>query len=121
MRPITTCIGPSRPGPRGSSRDTGAMNVRAIAAVALVPLIGIALPDRGSTPIAVAADTISRIVGSATAGAGADRLSLPLPGNPGGVPLPAEAQPVDTSHPDRVIGTGTPASCTSQAVVAAVA
>jgi hypothetical protein len=28
---------------------------------------------------------------------------------------------VDTSHPDRVVGTGTPASCTSAAVVAAVA
>jgi hypothetical protein len=97
------------------------MNVRAIAAVALVPLIGVALPDRGGTHIAGAAGNVVRIDGSATAGAGADRLSLPSPGNPGGVPLPTEAQPVDTSHPDRVIGTGTPASCTSEAVVAAVA
>jgi hypothetical protein len=97
------------------------MNVRAIAAVALVPLIGVALPDRGGTHIAAAAGTVARIDGSATASATADRLSLPSPGNPGGVPLPAEAQPADTSHPDRVIGTGTPASCTSQAVVAAVA
>ncbi len=37
------------------------------------------------------------------------------------MPLPAEARPVDTSHPDVVIGAGTPASCTSQAVVDAVA
>ena len=35
--------------------------------------------------------------------------------------MPAEAGPADTSHPTRVIGNGTPASCTSDAVVAAVA
>jgi polymorphic membrane protein len=47
---------------------------------------------------------------------------LPSPGNvDGGAPVPPEAGPVDTSHPDRVIGDGTPASCTSDAVVAAVA
>ena len=37
------------------------------------------------------------------------------------MPLPVEAHPVDTSHPDVVIGAGTPSSCTSQAVVDAVA
>ncbi len=43
-------------------------------------------------------------------------------GNPGArVPVPAEGQAVDTSRPDRVIGTGTAASCTSAAVVSAVA
>jgi hypothetical protein len=43
-------------------------------------------------------------------------------GNPvGGAGIPAGGQPVDSSHPTRVIGTGTPASCTSAAVVAAVA
>ena len=45
---------------------------------------------------------------------------------PGRAPEPAPAAPVDrrgvdTSRPDRTIGTGTPASCTSAAVVAAVA
>lgn len=35
--------------------------------------------------------------------------------------MPADARPVDTSHPTRVVGDGTAASCTSQAVVAAVA
>src|SRR5690349_8497972 len=46
----------------------------------------------------------------------------PLAGNPaGGVPIPAAGRPVDTSHPDQVIGNGTAASCTSGAVVAAVA
>lgn len=43
------------------------------------------------------------------------------PGNPNGVPLPASARPVDVSRPDHVIGNGTPAGCTSQAVVSAVA
>src|ERR1700733_6377193 len=48
--------------------------------------------------------------------------ALPQPGNPsGGAAVPAAGQPVDTSHPAHVIGSGTPASCTSAAVVAAVA
>ena len=68
-----------------------------------------------------AATFISRIDTPAVASAPANRLSLPIPGNPGGVPLPDDALPVDTTHPDHVIGTGTPASCTSQAVVDAVA
>ncbi|WP_301549419.1 hypothetical protein [Catellatospora citrea] len=43
-------------------------------------------------------------------------------GNPKGrAAVPAEAKAVDTSRPTRVIGDGTPASCTSKAVVAAVA
>ena len=47
---------------------------------------------------------------------------LPGIGNPsGGATVPADGQPVDTSHPDHVVGTGTPASCTSAAVVRQVA
>ncbi|MCP2322764.1 hypothetical protein HDA40_001271 [Hamadaea flava] len=43
-------------------------------------------------------------------------------GNPKGTAkVPAEAKAVDTGKPDRVIGNGTAASCTSEAVVAAVA
>jgi hypothetical protein len=43
-------------------------------------------------------------------------------GNPAGAaPVPPAARAVDTAHPTRVIGDGTPASCTSAAVVAAVA
>jgi hypothetical protein len=41
------------------------------------------------------------------------------PGEP--VRVPTEAHAVDTSHPDRWVGNGTPASCTSRAVVRAVA
>lgn len=45
-----------------------------------------------------------------------------LAGNPNGTaPVPAAGGVVDTSQPDRVIGTGSPASCTGQAVVSAVA
>jgi hypothetical protein len=36
------------------------------------------------------------------------------------VPVPAAGRPVRTSHPDHIIGHGTPAGCTSAAVVAAV-
>ncbi|MFC0507470.1 hypothetical protein [Micromonospora costi] len=43
-------------------------------------------------------------------------------GNPAGrASVPAEARAVDTSRPTRTVGTGTPASCTSAAVVKAVA
>jgi hypothetical protein len=43
-------------------------------------------------------------------------------GNPKGTaPVPTEARAVDTRTPDQVIGDGTAASCTSEAVVAAVA
>ncbi len=43
-------------------------------------------------------------------------------GNPnGGAAVPQEAQAVNTSDPDHLIGSGSPASCTSEAVVAAVA
>jgi hypothetical protein len=37
------------------------------------------------------------------------------------VPVPKAARAVDTSHPDHVIGNGTPSSCTSRKVVRAVA
>lgn len=48
--------------------------------------------------------------------------NMPAPGNPDGHwPVPDEAMEEDTSAPDRVIGDGTPQSCTSQAVVDAVA
>ena len=43
-------------------------------------------------------------------------------GNPGGgASIPLEARAVDTSHPDHWVGNGTAASCTSKAVVRAVA
>jgi hypothetical protein len=46
---------------------------------------------------------------------------LMAPAAAGAVPVPRKARAVDTSHPDRWVGTGTPRSCTSAAVVRAVA
>ncbi len=51
---------------------------------------------------------------------GIDALS-DAPGVPGASPPPATTQPVDTSRPDIVIGSGAPGGCTSAAVVDAVA
>jgi len=43
-------------------------------------------------------------------------------GNPNGTAVvPPDGQPADTSHPSRTIGNGSPTSCTSAAVVSAVA
>jgi hypothetical protein len=47
---------------------------------------------------------------------------VPAVGNPDGkCPIPADARAEDISNPDHVIGDGTPQSCTSEAVVAAIA
>ena len=52
----------------------------------------------------------------------ADSQFLRAAGNPSGhVPVPPAGRAVNTSHPTRVVGRGTPASCTSAAVVRAVA
>ena len=46
----------------------------------------------------------------------------PPAGNPSGTcVIPVEAGPEDSSRPDHVVGTGTPASCTAQAFIGAVA
>ena len=46
----------------------------------------------------------------------------PVAGNPNGhCSVPAGAGLADVSHPDRVVGTGTPESCTAEAFIAAVA
>ena len=47
--------------------------------------------------------------------------NLPAAGSSGTDAIPTGAGPEDTSKPDHVVGSGTPASCTSDAVVAAVA
>ncbi len=102
--------------------DTETVNARTIAVVGLVALGSVVVADRDGPPSAgAAAPVVVQIDGPAAANAVARRVSPLLPGNPGAVPLPAEARPVDTSQPDVIIGTGTPSSCTSQAVVDAVA
>lgn len=64
--------------------------------------------------------------GSGGSGVGGDPQTNPDDGPPAGnpegkCPVPAEAQAEDTSSPDNVVGDGTPASCTSDAFVGAVA
>ena len=59
-------------------------------------------------------------------GTGGDPHTDPGVGPPAGNPdgnceVPAEAQAEDTSSPDRVVGDGTPASCTGDAFIEAVA
>ncbi|BCY12059.1 hypothetical protein L3i22_071470 [Actinoplanes sp. L3-i22] len=64
----------------------------------------------------------SSVAPSPSASKPVKETTLPKPGNPGGrASIPAAAKPVDTRKPDRTIGTGAPASCTSAAVVKAVA
>jgi hypothetical protein len=98
--------------------------LRTILVVAVLTLGATVVPDGAAAPANVghdgAAAVSPAIDGAVTATAVARRVMAPT-GNPGGVPLPAEATPVDTSHPDVVVGAGTPTSCTSPAVVAAVA
>jgi predicted outer membrane repeat protein len=74
----------------------------------------------------VSAGCLPAVASPASAGpayAAADALTgLARAGNPdGGAPVPSAAGAVNTSHPNHVIGHGTPASCTAAAVVRAVA
>jgi hypothetical protein len=90
--------------------------------LALMLVVGVAAC--GSAPPAPATAPSARDATSSAAPAPTTPAPAPLPspGNvDGGAAVPPEAGPADTSHPDRVIGDGTPASCTSDAVVAAVA
>ena len=83
---------------------------------------GAALAVSGLLTVSASAGTTAPA--GAAAGTGAAPAAHPLPdfGNTGGhAAVPQAGAAVNTSHPDRVIGTGTPASCTSAAVVRAVA
>lgn len=75
-----------------------------------------------STAVPTTAVPTTTVGPTTTAPSSRTRATAPPAGNPtGGAPVPPEAAAVDTSRPTRVIGDGTPASCTSQAVVTAVA
>jgi hypothetical protein len=86
------------------------MRCRSIAAL----VVGLVSVAGGTMAIGATQAPASRIDGAAVASAGAVRLS-PIGG------APPETQPFDTSRPDRVVGSGSAASCTSNAVVEAVA
>jgi hypothetical protein len=73
-----------------------------------------------ASPAATRPDSVRAAAAARPAPASAKLL--PTPGNPAGrAYVPPAARAVDTSHPTHVIGHGTPASCTSAAVVRAVA
>jgi len=109
---VTACAGASSSSVPGAT--SAATLVGAPVPVASAVVAGSAVPQHapGTARPRTAA---SRAPATSPSGA------LPAAGNPGGAAVPAAGQAVDTSHPDRVIGRGTPASCTSAAVVAAVA
>ncbi|HTJ37708.1 MAG TPA: hypothetical protein VL738_31130 [Dactylosporangium sp.] len=77
------------------------------------------VPDPNS--VAPVASDASGGLGSAPAG-GAGATQSYTNGNPSGhADVPAEARAIDTSKPTWVVGDGTPAGCTSEKFVAAVA
>jgi len=97
----------------------------ASAAAVMAVMAGCAQPDaaawraRASSPASSSASAEPPSPGPSSTPSAA---ALPRNGNPDGrAAVPAEGQAVDTSHPDRVIGNGTAAGCTSAAVVSAVA
>ncbi len=100
-------VAPGLAGCTGSSRTSGA-SWHAVSSGAATP---------GASPAGSA--------GPQTAHQSTSPAPQPKPpltaGNPqGNASVPAAARAVDTSHPDHVIGKGTPSSCTGSAVVAAV-
>jgi len=79
-------------------------------------------PTLASTAVASSRHVSPAAHASSRGPVSASAARLPAAGNPGGhAYVPPAGRAVNTSHPNRVIGTGTPASCTSAAVVRAVA
>ncbi|WP_292453311.1 hypothetical protein [Methylibium sp.] len=97
------------------------LSCRIAAAVALVAALSACGGGGSGTADAIGSDPAEEQV-RATAAAVVTTPSGPAAGySAGRCPVPTPAQAVDTSRPTRVVGTGTPASCTSDAVVNAVA
>ncbi|MCX6521001.1 MAG: hypothetical protein NTZ21_10085 [Actinobacteria bacterium] len=104
-----------------SSRLADASRLARALVMALVMAMALAACGLAADTDATPRAPVGAISAPASVNAAAIRLDPPGPGNPGVVGLPDAARPVDTSRPDVVIGAGSPASCTSAAVVAAVA
>jgi hypothetical protein len=126
---VTACAG-TVPGASSSAVPGAAPAVPAAGApvaVASAVVSGIKAAPRttapGTTaPSTTAPGTTAPEKSASTTPATSPGSAPPASGNPGGnATVPAAGQAVGTSHPDRVIGSGTAASCTSAAVVAAVA
>jgi hypothetical protein len=103
----------SAPGLPSAAQSTSPALAAAPAAQAVT-----SAPAPSQTPAATPAPSRAR----AAARPAAASLALPQYGNPNGhAYVPAAGRAVSTARPDHVIGHGTQASCTSAAVVAAVA
>jgi hypothetical protein len=99
-------------------RQMGGFGSVLAALVGAGSLIGVLGTGHGAAPAAHAPAAHS----SAAAVSSKPTGRLPDFGNPSGhFPVPAAGQAVSTSHPNHVVGNGTPASCTSAAVVRDVA
>jgi hypothetical protein len=117
MAAVSGC---ARTVPHASSGVPGGA-VAAAAASAVVPISKTAVPPAKSAA-PKPSTAAPRPKPSPVMTASPRSAALPAPGNPAGhVTVPPAGQAAGTSHPDHVIGSGTPASCTSAAVVAAVA
>ena len=132
-----TSLPPASGGPAASPTTTGTPSSSAASpqddvTVTAAPPAG-AAPKAGPAPVKVTV-LVRASTGPKAAPAKASPKPGPNPapsssggvlgaaGNPDGrAGVPADGRAVDTSRPTRVIGTGTRASCTSAAVVAAVA
>ena len=89
-------------------RQMGGFGTLTAVLMGILSLIGAMLVSHGPARAAAAAPSAA--------------AALPNFGNPNvHVPVPAPGRAVNTIHPNHVIGHGTPASCTSAAVVRAVA
>jgi hypothetical protein len=130
---LASCIVESMRGLCGVLRCLAGMGLLAVAVTACVGPVPRAVsavpPPPLGAPIVVASAVVSGAKTVTASRAPAPRTpapsqadALPVAGNPDGhAAVPLAGQAVVSSHPDHVIGDGTPASCTSAAVVAAVA
>jgi hypothetical protein len=108
VRPVSQ----SGPAPASRTRPAGPAALAASAA----PVADSATSQPGASPAPTPTPTPTPAPTPAPA------RHRPAAGNPHGhAYVPPAGRAVNTSHPTRVIGHGTPASCTSRAVVAAVA
>lgn len=86
------------------------------AAAGLLVLVATGCTAASTAAVSLQADTTTGSLPVAAAG------TVPTAGNPNGhVTVPKAGRAVDTSRPNHVIGNGKPASCTSAAVIKAVA
>jgi hypothetical protein len=111
--------------PASSSAFQGAAPSPTARAAAAPPSTGPATTAPAADAVSVAAQAVTSAPATPAASAAASPPpvpSLPAAGNPAGhAYVPPAARAINTSHPTHVIGHGTPASCTSAAVVKAVA